>query len=556
MRQLTTRNEPVVLPRMEETVSGYRVLKASILALPIFCASVACALAQQAPASEAAKNLKPVTNEMLRNPPAADWLMWRRTYDGYGYSPLDQINKDNVKNLKPAWSWSMNPGATETTPIVHDGVLFLNHNGDKIQALDGATGDLIWEYKRDLPAKLLSENSNQLTKRNMAIYGDNLYIATSDAHIVALDAKTGKVVWDHTVADWTKGWRYSGGPFIVNDTLVQGMTGCGHATRLLHHRARREDRRGEMARSYHRASGRSELRYLERHPARKPLWRLGLDFRQLRSRAGSRLLRHWAALSVDRGDERAAAEEAGRQEQRALHRLDARHRTQDRQSEMVSPASRDRHLGSRLRLRAHADRPAGQRRDPQGAGHHRQARDHRGDRPHQRRVALAQGDDPAKRRHLDRPQDRREDDQSSVGAAYRSDHGELPCRSRRPWLAGDGVQSEYRDLVPAAERVLLEHHAEPARSRPGLYRRRPRHFCANAGPQQRRQYRPRRRRQAGGSLDGLDRPNPHAADWRSSSDRRRRRVRRRVGPLVPRLRRRHRQGAVGDQIEQCAQFVP
>jgi len=82
-------------------VSGHRVLKASILALPIFCASVACALAQQAPASEAAKNLKPVTNEMLRNPPAADWLMWRRTYDGYGYSPLDQINKDNVKNLKP-----------------------------------------------------------------------------------------------------------------------------------------------------------------------------------------------------------------------------------------------------------------------------------------------------------------------------------------------------------------------------------------------------------------------------------------------------------------------
>ena len=107
-------------------MSGHRVLKASILALPIFCASVACALAQQAPASEAAKNLKPVTNEMLRNPPAADWLMWRRTYDGYGYSPLDQINKDNVKNLKPAWSWSMSPGATETTPIVHDGVLFLN----------------------------------------------------------------------------------------------------------------------------------------------------------------------------------------------------------------------------------------------------------------------------------------------------------------------------------------------------------------------------------------------------------------------------------------------
>src|ERR1700754_802887 len=156
MRQFTTRNEPVVLPRMEETVSGYRVLKASILALPIFCASVACALAQQAPASEAAKNLKPVTNDMLRNPPAADWLMWRRTYDGFGYSPLDQINKDNVKNLQVAWSWSLSSGATETTPIVHDGVLYIFNFGNKIQALNAATGDLIWEYKRDLPAALIA----------------------------------------------------------------------------------------------------------------------------------------------------------------------------------------------------------------------------------------------------------------------------------------------------------------------------------------------------------------------------------------------------------------
>src|SRR4029077_15981379 len=214
---------------MEEAVSGHRVLKASILALPIFCASVACALAQQAPASEAAKNLKPVTNEMLRNPPPSDWLMWRRTYNGYGYSPLDQINKDNVKDLQVAGPWSLTPGATETTPIVHDGVLFIFNYADKVQALNAATGDLIWEYRRDLPAKLLTEGGNSLAKRNMALYEDKLIVATSDAHVIALDAKTGKLAWDHETADWTKGWRYTGGPFVVNGKIIQGMTGCGNA---------------------------------------------------------------------------------------------------------------------------------------------------------------------------------------------------------------------------------------------------------------------------------------------------------------------------------------
>jgi alcohol dehydrogenase (cytochrome c) len=87
--------------------------------------------------------------------------------------PLDQINKDNVKDLRSAWTWSLTTGATETTPIVHDGLLFIHNSADKIQALNGATGDLIWEYKRDLPAALLADNQNYLTKRNMAIYDDN-----------------------------------------------------------------------------------------------------------------------------------------------------------------------------------------------------------------------------------------------------------------------------------------------------------------------------------------------------------------------------------------------
>ena len=72
-------------------------------------------------------------------------------YDGFGFSPLDQITKDNVKDLQVAWSWSLTNGATESTPIVHDGVLYIWNYADKVQALNAATGDLIWEYRRDLP---------------------------------------------------------------------------------------------------------------------------------------------------------------------------------------------------------------------------------------------------------------------------------------------------------------------------------------------------------------------------------------------------------------------
>src|ERR1700750_66230 len=122
------------------------LLKSSFLGLSIASGAIVGAAAQQASPADVAKNVKPVTDAMLRNPPPGDWLMWRRTYDGWGYSPLDQINKNNVKNLQVAWTWSMTHGATETTPIVRDGVLFLFNYADTVQALNAATGDLIWQY--------------------------------------------------------------------------------------------------------------------------------------------------------------------------------------------------------------------------------------------------------------------------------------------------------------------------------------------------------------------------------------------------------------------------
>src|ERR1700686_492557 len=181
-----------------------RSLNSWLLATTLLAVTAPPVLAQQTPnaplVNSSLKSFKPVTAEMLLKPDPADWLMWRRTYDGWGYSPLDQINKGNIKGLTVAWSWSLTPGAPETTPIVHNGVLYIFNYADKVQALNAATGDLIWQYTRSLPAKLVTEGGNPLAKRSMAIYQDKLFVATSDAHIVALDAATGKVAWDHTTA--------------------------------------------------------------------------------------------------------------------------------------------------------------------------------------------------------------------------------------------------------------------------------------------------------------------------------------------------------------------
>ncbi|SEA70581.1 alcohol dehydrogenase (cytochrome c) [Pelagibacterium halotolerans] len=183
--------------------------------------SMQTAMAQDNPID----SLTPVTDEMLADPPDGDWLMWRRTYDGWGYSPLDEINKDNVGDLQLAWAWGMSPGGrSQETPLVHDGILYLQNSSHLIQALDGATGDLIWEYEYELP-----DDVNPSGERSKAIYDDKLIIATRDAHLIALDAKTGQLIWDKQVANYEHGFAFSSGPIVANGVVVQGMTSCSNA---------------------------------------------------------------------------------------------------------------------------------------------------------------------------------------------------------------------------------------------------------------------------------------------------------------------------------------
>jgi alcohol dehydrogenase (cytochrome c) len=164
--------------------------------------------------------IRPVTEAMLTRAADGEWLTWRRTYDAFGFSPLKQINRTNVGNLRVAWTWSLPNGPNESTPIVHDGVLFVHGYGDRVQALDAATGDLLWQYSRRLPTGVAPS-----VKRSLSIYGNRLYVPTSDAHMVALDLKTGRVVWDHAVADPKAGYRMTGGPLIARGKVMIGTTG-------------------------------------------------------------------------------------------------------------------------------------------------------------------------------------------------------------------------------------------------------------------------------------------------------------------------------------------
>ena len=174
------------------------------------------------------RSFVPVTDAMLEDPDPAEWLNWRRTLDGWGYSPLDQINTDNVAQLQLVWSWQLGPGLSQPTPLVHDGVMYIPSPRNIVQALDAVTGDRIWEYRREFEASTaeLDAVGAGMRTRSIAIYGDRIYVNTSDAHIVALDGRTGEVVWDQTVADYALGYRYTSGPIVVRGKIVAGMTGC------------------------------------------------------------------------------------------------------------------------------------------------------------------------------------------------------------------------------------------------------------------------------------------------------------------------------------------
>ncbi len=171
----------------------------------------------------AVDNYRPVTRKMLENPPPGDWLSWRRTLDGQGYSPLDQINRDNVADLRLAWVIAMRDGSNQATPLVHDGVMYLTHPGNIIQAIEADTGNVIWEYAYPFPPEAKTLGG---PLRNIAIYQDKLFMSTYDAAVVAIDARTGKQLWRTQKADYRQAYTHTSGPIVGGGVVLSGINGC------------------------------------------------------------------------------------------------------------------------------------------------------------------------------------------------------------------------------------------------------------------------------------------------------------------------------------------
>ena len=173
---------------------------------------------------QTSSEFKPVTDAMLQDPAAEDWLMWRRTLNGWGYSPLDQVTTENVSDLQLVWSRALTAGRQQGTPLAYDGVLYMPNPRDVIQAIDAVSGDLLWEYRREVPDDV-GDAGQRTNNRNIAIY-DNLIIDTSiDGYVFALDAGTGDLVWETEILDYeTYRSMQSSGPIIANGKVISGRS--------------------------------------------------------------------------------------------------------------------------------------------------------------------------------------------------------------------------------------------------------------------------------------------------------------------------------------------
>jgi alcohol dehydrogenase (cytochrome c) len=172
------------------------------------------------------KDYVPVTEQRLLDPAPADWMMFSRTHDNQRFSPLDQINRQNVGTLRMAWARGLPPGVTENIPIVYRGVMYVAIAPAGVLALDGTDGDVIWQYRRELPSDIAKFVSPVGRARTLALFDDLVFYAAPDGFLVGLDARDGSVRWETRVHDYTQETQHTSGATVSGGKVITGRN-CG-----------------------------------------------------------------------------------------------------------------------------------------------------------------------------------------------------------------------------------------------------------------------------------------------------------------------------------------
>jgi alcohol dehydrogenase (cytochrome c) len=194
----------------------------------IFCSYLLIVLSNTSFASDKQNTqpaqYKPVTDARLLQPEPENWLQWRQNYASWGYSPLKQIDADNVSDLSLAWSFSTGAkGAHEAAPIVNNGFMYVSTPQNQLIALDAKTGYELWRYKRKLPADHFAMHP---TNRGVALYGDKVYYSGLDTCAIALDAVSGEQIWETCLADWRLGFHMTLAPLAIEGKIIFGVSGA------------------------------------------------------------------------------------------------------------------------------------------------------------------------------------------------------------------------------------------------------------------------------------------------------------------------------------------
>jgi alcohol dehydrogenase (cytochrome c) len=170
-------------------------------------------------AEEILQRYSSVSEAMLLDPPEEDWLIWQGSYDNQGFSALDQINRETVADLALSWRMPLQTGVNNPGPLVHDGIMYLFTFPDTVLAIDAVDGALLWRYEHQSEVQ-------PSQKKGVALYGDLVFVPTSDLHVLALDARTGGLVWDYKIetSDKYEGYHLRMSPLVVGDTVIQGIT--------------------------------------------------------------------------------------------------------------------------------------------------------------------------------------------------------------------------------------------------------------------------------------------------------------------------------------------